>query len=563
MLGASERRAARRVRACSVCPCVPARKCYACGAGKGRSGHGLALPVCPIILDTAPYNAIGGEMQTILPGDEPDDSVPPSIPAHPRPEEASKLKPSKNVHRIKGNGKDHDPEEEAPPAALSDDAMAQEFISHYPDWRWNPDYEQWLRWTGGRWKVVSGEECFDCARRITREALMWPSAAGLTGKGRREINSASKAASIMRVVRADPRVLIYADQLDTHQLLLSTPAGVVDLEHGKLIEAAREMYCTMQTSVAPADGEHPLFDRVMARAANASEDHPMGDPDMLAYLWRALGLCCTGDTRLEIFFYLRGAENSGKGTLIKAVSEILGDYAKSVSVEAFIEQKNPRHSQELARLRNARFVHAGEPSDGVKWNDGLVKLLTGGDVWVAHRMRRDDEEFRPTCKIWIHGNNVPSMKGSTDGFKRRLHLIEYPGSIPEQDRDALLKVKLIAEYPQILAHMIRACGEFLAYNSIGRPDQIELAVVEYLDKEDTFGTWIESNLIATAPSTFTSGGDLFRNYRDWAEKEGQGSIGRKTFVQRMERHGFKSGRHGSPSVRGHYGCKLRSVIDPS
>jgi len=51
------------------------------------------------------------------------------------------------------------------------------------------------------------------------------------------------------------------------------------------------------------------------------------DPEMIAFLQRAVGYSLTGSTREEKLFFVHGPSRSGKSTFLDAVKMMLGSYA--------------------------------------------------------------------------------------------------------------------------------------------------------------------------------------------------------------------------------------------
>ncbi len=464
-----------------------------------------------------------------------DESEGPRFPdAEDWPEGAMPERPKAPVRKIRADIPDED--DLPQPAAFSEDALAVEWVNKHGDgWRYVSAYDCWYQWNGASWRECETNLYFDLARHITRECLHWPGAADLNSGQKRKISSATTAANVVRIVRCDPKIAATRDQWNADPFMLATPAGVVDLKTGKLVASARDQFCSLSTTVAPAKGEHPLFDSVIGRVAK-------GDASMLAYLWRWLGYVLTGDVREEAFLFLHGLGGSGKGTLVNTVAGIMGDYARTIPIDALIEQKNPRHSQEFARLRSARFVHAGESTEGARLNEGLIKLLTGGDKWVAHRMRMDDEEFCPTQKFLIHSNSKPSLRDIGESMRRRIHLIEYPGSIPEEDRDLTLKERLKAEYPAILQTMIEGCIEW-QITALGKPEQVQLDTDEYLRSNDTVGDWIADCVEQRDSSSSELTAAVYRSYLDWCKEQGiQYTIAQNRLTEKLEARGFHKKR---------------------
>jgi putative DNA primase/helicase len=334
--------------------------------------------------------------------------------------------------------------------------------------------------------------------------------------------------------------------------MLGVKGGVVDLHTGKLIESQRDQYVTRRCTVAPEPGPHPLFDRVLERAC-------AGHDDMKPYLLRFFGYMLTGDVREECFMFLHGPGGSGKSTLIKCITEIMGDYAVTISMDALTESSQQRHSQEIAKLEGARLVYASETEEGRRFKESLIKWLTGGDKIVAHRMRMDDREFKPSFKLLVYGNSVPHLKSVGEEMRRRIHLVEYAGSLAVEDRDPTLKTRLVDEYPAILATLIRGCVDWQECGGLGKPESVLASVETYLEGEDSFGAFLDDNIERDVQARETCG-ELYRRYRGWATNAGEYVMSQKRFVQTMRMRGFDPKRSGT--ARYIMGLKLRADMSP-
>lgn len=426
-----------------------------------------------------------------------------------------------------------DPDAEPMPASLSEDALAEHFVQeHGEEWRYCTEWGLWLHWRGDGWHRDKRNEVSDVCKVITRQALDWSEAAALPIASKQRINSKRTAWNTRDLVAADRRISILADELDRDPFMLGVPGGVVDLKTGKVLTAEPTQYITRRCSVAPAKGPHPLFDRVLDRAC-------AGHDGMREYLIRWFGYMLTGDVREEAFMFLHGPGGSGKSTLIKAITEIMGDYALTISMDAFTESKQQRHSQEIAKIEGARLVYASETEEGRSWKESLIKWLTGGDKIVAHRMRMDDREFKPTHKLLIYGNSVPHLKNVGEEMRRRIHLVEYAGSLTQEERDPTLKLRLVEEYPAVLHTLIQGCVEWQDCASLGKPESVSDSVDKYLEGEDTLGQFIDDE-ITRSPESRELSGEVYRRYKSWCEKNGAGWKSQKGLVQALELRGFRA-----------------------
>lgn len=449
-----------------------------------------------------------------------------------------------------------DPNDFPLPAAMSEDALAEHFVAEYgQNWRYAPEQGVWLEWRGDSWHRDRLNAVTDLFRTITRQSLEWPEASQLTPAARQKLSSKRTAWNARDMAAVDKRVAILADALDSDAMLLGVPGGVVDLREGKLVEPQRDQYITRRCSVAPAEGPHPLFDRVLERACR-------GSAEVRAYLLRWFGYMLTGSVAEESFMFLHGPGGSGKSTLIKALSEVMGDYASAISMEAFTETKQERHSQEIAKLEGTRFVYASETDEGRRFKDSLIKWLTGGDRIVARRMRMEDREFRPTFKILLYGNSIPHLKSVGEEMRRRIHLIEYAGSIELEERDSTLKDRIVEEYPAILHTLIRGCLDWQQCSGLGKPEAIVDSVDQYLEGEDDMLAFLEDCIERDVPSRELSG-DVYRRYAAWARNSGTYVYSQKRLVQMLKSRGFEQSRaNGKRYIKG---LKLRpeSVAEAS
>jgi putative DNA primase/helicase len=64
--------------------------------------------------------------------------------------------------------------------------------------------------------------------------------------------------------------------------------------------------------------------------------------------------------REHALLFAYGPGGNGKGVFLNTVSRIMGDYARTASMETFTASATDRHPTDLAMLRGARLVTASE-----------------------------------------------------------------------------------------------------------------------------------------------------------------------------------------------------------
>jgi len=435
-----------------------------------------------------------------------------------------------------------------PPPDHTDEALALAFAErHAGDLRYVASWGRWLIWDGQRWKFDETLRAFDLSRAICREAAAKCKKSKLAAV----LASAKTVAAVERLAKADRRLAATQDQWDADPWFLNTPGGVVDLRTGDMRPPCRDDHMTKITAVAPG-GECPTWLKFLDRIFGT-------DRELIAFVQLMLGYALTGSTREHALFFCYGTGANGKGTLLNTVAAIIGDYATTAPMETFIATTSERHPTDMAGLRGARLVTAQETEEGRRWAEAKIKALTGGDKIAARFMRQDFFEFTPQFKLIIAGNHRPALRNVDEAIRRRLHLIPFTVTIPPDERDGTLPERLRAEWPGILAWMIRGA---VAWASAGlRPPQVVRdATDKYLAAEDALERWLEERCDLDPQCTATSS-DLYADWKRWCEETGEFSGSLKRFIQNLESRNLRLQRWQHPISRkpGFRGLFIRPI----
>jgi putative DNA primase/helicase len=412
----------------------------------------------------------------------------------------------------------------------SEEVLALAFAAEHKRYlRFVAKWKMWLIFKGGVWREDKTLRVREAIRVVCRDA----GNACNDYKEAKKIASFKTVASVENMAKSDRQLTATIDQWDADPWLLNTPGGVVDLRTGKMREARGEDYMSKMTSVAPSDGDCPMWKSVLNTSFN-------GDEDMIAYIQRLLGYCLTGVTREHAMFFLYGQGRNGKGVIVTTTSRIMGDYAVASAIETFTASKFDRHPTELARLVGARLVTAAETEKGRAWAESRIKTLTGGDPLTARFMHKDEFTYDPQFKLMFHGNHKPSLGSVNEAIKARFHLVPFDVIVPEDQRDVDLVEKLKAEHGAILKWLIDGC---LEYQRIGLkpPVAAQRATAEYLSEEDSIASWIDARCKADARAKALLS-ELFESWRGWAESMKEETGTKKTLSEALTQHGFKKSR---------------------
>ena len=318
---------------------------------------------------------------------------------------------------------------------------------------------------------------------------------------------------------------------DVDPWILNCPNGTLDLRTGMLCPHRPEDMLTMLAGVGfDPDAKAPLWEAFIHRVLGGSDD-------LVNFVQKAAGYSLTGLTTEQVFFVLYGSGANGKSTFTGMLTEALGDYGKALPRGLLTAQKFEGHPTILADLFRVRMSVSSEVKPGSEWDGERIKSITGGDKIKARRMREDFWEFTATHKIWLATNHQPVTTDNSEGFYRRLRMIPFTVTIPENERDPKLMEKLRAELPGILAWAVRGCLKWQK-EGLESPEEVQAATRDYRERQDPFGRFL-SECCDINDEVRIQASELLSAYEKWSRGNREKSLSAKELATAMLEKGFQ------------------------
>lgn len=424
----------------------------------------------------------------------------------------------------------------------------------------------WLRWTGTRWEETDAPwaEAESIARELERTPGDGEAAKRLRQHGL-AMGKIGQLRAMMEVASHRPEIRAEASDFDSDPWLLGVTNGTLDLRTGQLREARREDLITRSAGVAyDPDATAPRFYRFLHEV--------MGDdPELVSYLLRFLGYSLTGNVSEHVFGLWHGPDGrNGKGTLIRLLLQVFGDYAGTVPPDVLLMSSGSQHPTGLMSFRGRRLMLSNEAPEGRRWDEALIKTLTGGDTISARAMRQDFVEFTPTHHLVLAANTRPLVREQGPAFWSRVHLVPWLVSFRGRE-DPNLDADLAAEASGVLRALVWGCGQWLAHGQKTRPPRSMLeAGSEYRSSQDTMGMFVDEALVddrfapdgtpnpkaSKAPRTH-----VYEAYKRWAEVAGEDRyrLTRAQFYRVMEERGYEQTKDNGTRV--FKGLRVRTSVE--
>ncbi len=199
----------------------------------------------------------------------------------------------------------------------------------------------WLIWDSSHWRRDETGEAERRAKATVRsiydEGLAEPDGSVRRGSLIQHALASERAGAITNMLylaRTEPEIAARAADFDRDPFLLTVANGTIDLRTGKLQEPHRRE--DLITRLAPVaydpDAECP---RWLAHLKFVTKERQ----ELIDFLQRAVGYSLTGDTREQCLFFLYGTGANGKGTTIRTLEALLGDYFRQADFSSFLERR--------------------------------------------------------------------------------------------------------------------------------------------------------------------------------------------------------------------------------
>jgi len=407
-----------------------------------------------------------------------------------------------------GKGTVSPEEEEDPPqytheqlkigAECTEKRAAERFAEQFgTDHRYVPELG-WMMWTGTRWeldistqvsrKVTSlGRDWRDKAAEIVGRGGDWTTTAKPYATFAKKLESAKGVESVL--VLSQPLCATALTDLDARPYLVNFSNCTLDFGTLADRQPARLKHQRehLLTKVIPRpympSASCPSWERFLVRIFPSE--------DLKRFIQQVVGYSLLGIVREQIFLICYGTGANGKSTFLNTLQECIGpDYANQADPSSFMVGREGQVRNDLADLRGIRFLAAIETGDGRRIDEALVKTMTGGEQIRARRLYHEAFQFKPEFTLWMATNHKPRITGSDNAIWRRVRLVPFTVTVPENERDRDLESKLLLEAPGILRWAVQGAVGYCT-DGLLCPEEVRGATDDYRRAEDILGQFIE------------------------------------------------------------------------
>jgi putative DNA primase/helicase len=461
-----------------------------------------------------------------------------------QPEQDSALAGRMAAHAIKQIPKEYNPWDDND---LNEDDLAEDIVQHCGRYIRHCAENGWMGWSAedGCWK---GEEYAESMvqwivrhfGRLLSENVTDEYPEGI--RFARHVRSSGGINAIMSILRRDKRIAFTYEQFDADPSVLNCKGALYNLRTGSVRPVEPEDYITKSMSCKPAEAKGKDQPTMPAQFLDFMKKITSKDgeerQDLAKWILFYFGYSLTGETGASFFVNFHGGGQNGKSVLLKTMMSIFGDYASPISHDIVIENRFASQF-DLAGLPGIRLGVLADAGEG-QLNMKLLKEVTTGEPISAKRKFKKDFLLRAVCKLAVGTNHQLNLKNTGMDAKRRIRMVPFDWTVPDEEIVPDLEKKLIEEAPEILRLLIYFAGRYYSKGGGAKAfpacEIIDEASREYLASQDLVGRWVKNNT-EEAPGNGENVDDLYRNFTAWCGGEGIKKVmGKNKFGEHLSVH---------------------------
>jgi putative DNA primase/helicase len=260
-------------------------------------------------------------------------------------------------------------------------------------------------------------------------------------------------------------------------------------------------------------------------------DRVLPNADAQLLLAEFIGYTLMTGHELEKMLLLYGEGLNGKSVTLEVIEALLG----SVNVSYLSLSDLTNDDVKRAGIEHKMLNISHESGKDV--NPNVLKQLTSGERVLIKNLYRDPRETNDYGKFAAAFNMMPRAE-NTFGFFRRLLILPYEVTIPKEEIDRQLAVRLKDELPGILNWVLRSLPDLMTRGEFSPCESSDRALEQYRLQSDNVRLFLNEMCESSEYTTLATA--LYTAYRGYCISSSLKPIGKNKFYARLESLGYES-----------------------
>lgn len=284
------------------------------------------------------------------------------------------------------------------------------------------------------------------------------------------------------------------------------------------------------------EAEAPQFREFLREVVQSEEERQL----LREYVGYGL---LTWDLPFHRALFIAGPTRSGKSTFLQLVESLYGK-TSNLSPQQMTSQRFDAIALEGAWANVLNDIPAAMIEDTAKF-----KMITAGDPIRVERKYEQGYSLEPTAKHLYSANELPDLSTKDNAIFERILLVEFPRTIPREERDPELPSTLLGEIDGVLRWAVNGLQTVLEQGGFTHDPEPHETRQRWDEHSGSVGQFRAAELEVTGDQEedVIVKSDLYDEYKEFCESEEQRVVeSRNQFTRSMTAYPGIGEAHRTP-----------------
>jgi putative DNA primase/helicase len=259
--------------------------------------------------------------------------------------------------------------------------------------------------------------------------------------------------------------------------------------------------------------------------------------------------------KLEKCMVLYGSGANGKSVFYDIVRALLGSH----NISSYSLRSLTDNSGYFRALFAHKLLNYGSEISA-HMDPELFKQLVSGETVGARLPYKDPIELFRYGKLMFNANTLPNDVEQNEAYFRRLIIIAFNKTIPEEQRDPTLAKRMIEmELPGVFNWVLEGLNRLVHQGKFTESAAVKENIKNYKENSDSVTLFLRDENYVVSGASEVSLKTLNESYRKYSLESGYRPITRNEFTRRLDKFGIAMRRKNF----GYVVCVERKEFKPS
>lgn len=239
--------------------------------------------------------------------------------------------------------------------------------------------------------------------------------------------------------------------------------------------------------------------------------------------------------KLEKIFFLYGTGANGKSVLFEVLNGLIGDENIShYSLESLTDDTGYYR----AKIKD-KIVNYGTDIKLNRIDPGIFKTLGSGEPVEARLPYCEPFVMKDYAKLIFNVNRLDNANiEHTHGFYRRILIIPFNKTIPDEYQDKNLHKKILDDKAGVLNWIIKGAKQVIKNEDIFISDECKAFKTKFIKETDSAALFLDAERYVPDNGSLITLKMLYDEYKSFCDEDGYRKLGKNNFSKRLEAIGY-------------------------